>query len=371
MQPSSKPNDPPNSGASSDQYKIAFFDWDDTLFPSYDLFDPMCDIRLDRTHEQEEELLQMLETSIIQIFDKCSTNNVGIYVITKATKNWVMDTMSKHYPKLHSKYFARITIVSTQNKFDTFTELAVAIPRYFRIPFSQVTCIAIGDSHDEMDAIIKLRSNHPDINAKFVKFLVKPTIEVLAKELTYLSNTFEMIAKEHLGPFFGFAEKNRQKFTLDTMTTPTPTNTQHFHSQNTNSTQLMPPPAPRLKPTPTTTQTVQPEQSPPPPESPPPEEISSTLITIQQPIPPMAPYIKPLDRLEGPLHTHPSFPQSFPQNFTPSSPPSSSFSPTTITNEFLSYEEFNSHWNSRVLSHECETDTSNSITPSISHTTEI
>eukprot|EP00753_Platysulcus_tardus_P009942 PLAT2457.2.p2 GENE.PLAT2457.2~~PLAT2457.2.p2 ORF type:complete len:361 (-),score=179.70 PLAT2457.2:120-1202(-) len=183
--------------------RVLIFDWDDTLLPSSWL--AASGLRLDTPAELPEEAvdaLAVLEDVVIRLLT--AAHAVGrVVIITNAESGWVELSAHRFFPSL-ARMLSSIPVISARSTFegeypDAPTEwkaaafqheIAVLSPR----PGGALTqVISMGDSTHEREALATVGIAHPHIATKSVKFVERPTVDQLSRQLLLMSSCLQDI----------------------------------------------------------------------------------------------------------------------------------------------------------------------------------
>ena len=191
------------------------FDWDDTLLPSSWL--SVKGLRLDYPAQLPQDVLDELEThqeSVCAVLVKamqCGT----VVIITNAVKGWVEFSAQRFMPRV-APLLAQICVVSARS---TYEPMYPDNPLQWKVAaFEQLvgqtqpmnivdteenlmrSVISFGDSVHERDAVRKVTANLGSTFTKSVKFVERPNLEQLRREVDLVRNCLDYICgvRDHL-----------------------------------------------------------------------------------------------------------------------------------------------------------------------------
>jgi hypothetical protein len=186
---------------------VIILDWDDTLLASTWL--TVNDLRLDGPQFIEPHLrieLQELEQRVSKFLDRSLTLGAVLFV-TNAETGWVELSCAKFLPAILS-YLPKVKVVSARTKYE---DLYPNQPHQWKIhAFREeihqaltgsddlANVISIGDSHHEREALHIVTSSMENTLVKSVKFVERPGMEVLRRQIELLHGCIEYIA-QHSG----------------------------------------------------------------------------------------------------------------------------------------------------------------------------
>ena len=160
---------------------LIFFDWDDTLLCSSFLIEySQQDINkniLNQTNKNSYKYyMNNLEIIVYNLLET-SINYGDTYIITNASKNWVIYSSFKYFPKV-IQLFNKIRIISARDAYENqfpnqtkFWKLAVFMDIANLYNKNLVTnIISIGDSSIENEAAFKLSCLFSECYIKTIKF---------------------------------------------------------------------------------------------------------------------------------------------------------------------------------------------------------
>jgi len=181
------------------------FDWDDTLLPSSWL--SVKGLRLDTPAVLPQDVIDELEThqaSVCAVLSKAAQCGTVI-IITNAETGWVELSAQRFMPMV-VPLLENIRVFSARS---TYEPMYPDSPLDWKIaafktmvgqhrPISvdpDVLCsvISFGDSVHERDAVRKVTSDMTDTYTKSVKFVERPNIEQLRREVDLVRNCLDYI----------------------------------------------------------------------------------------------------------------------------------------------------------------------------------
>ena len=183
---------------------LIFFDWDDTLLCSSFLIEySQQDINKNILNQNNNNLYQKylnnLEIIVYNLLET-SINYGDTYIITNASKNWVIYSSFKYFPKV-IQLFNKIRIISARDAYENqfpnqtkFWKLASFIDIANLYNKNLVTnIISIGDSFIENEAAFKLSSLFSECYIKTIKFKEEPKPYQLLKQLKLVLKKFNFL----------------------------------------------------------------------------------------------------------------------------------------------------------------------------------
>lgn len=196
----------PPVAALADTTTLILFDWDDTLLASTHLAN--SNYRLDEPEflpESVTQQLSLLEDAVIDVLDLADTLGT-VCIITNAETGWVELSCKKFLPRVMS-HVENLPIVSARS---TYEPKFPALPSKWKLeafshrigqlcdetPHSEAkNVISLGDSHAEREAVRTVTRDLPSMVTKSVKFVERPTLEQLLRELQLVTRCFPMICE--------------------------------------------------------------------------------------------------------------------------------------------------------------------------------
>ena len=181
-----------------------FFDWDDTLLCSsflieYSQQENKKNILNQKNNSSYKNYLNNLENIVYNLL-QTSINYGDTYIITNASKNWVIYSSFKFFPKV-IQLFNKIRIISARDAYENefpnqtkFWKLAVFMDIANLYNKNLVTnIISIGDSSIENEAASKLSYLFTECYIKTIKFQEEPKPYHLLKQLKLVLKKFNFL----------------------------------------------------------------------------------------------------------------------------------------------------------------------------------
>ena len=181
-----------------------FFDWDDTLLCSsflieYSQQENKKNILNQKNNSSYKNYLNNLENIVYNLL-QTSINYGDTYIITNASKNWVIYSSFKFFPKV-IQLFNKIRIISARDAYENefpnqtkFWKLAVFMDIANLYNKNVVTnIISIGDSSIENEAASKLSYLFTECYIKTIKFQEEPKPYHLLKQLKLVLKKFNFL----------------------------------------------------------------------------------------------------------------------------------------------------------------------------------
>lgn len=196
----------PPVGALTATTTLILFDWDDTLLASTHLAN--SNYRLDEPEflpESVTQQLSLLEDAVIGVLDLADTLGT-VCIITNAETGWVELSCKKFLPRVMS-HVENLPIVSARS---TYEPKFPSLPSKWKLeafshrigqlcvetPHSEAkNVISLGDSHAEREAVRTVTRDLPSTITKSIKFVERPTLEQLLRELQLVVQCFPMICE--------------------------------------------------------------------------------------------------------------------------------------------------------------------------------
>ena len=183
---------------------LIFFDWDDTLLCSsflieYSQQENKKNILNQKNNSSYKNYLNNLENIVYNLL-QTSINYGDTYIITNASKNWVIYSSFKFFPKV-IQLFNKIRIISARDAYENefpnqtkFWKLAVFMDIANLYNKNLVTnIISIGDSSIENEAASKLSYLFTECYIKTIKFQEEPKPYHLLKQLKLVLKKFNFL----------------------------------------------------------------------------------------------------------------------------------------------------------------------------------
>ena len=183
------PKNPSNNLIKRKYNSMIFFDWDDTLLCSTFLIEKE-NKNLNKKHISQ---LENIVYNLLQL----SLNYGDTYIITNASKNWVLYSSMIYFPKI-IQLFNKIKIISARDAYEKnfpnnnkFWKLAVFMDITNLYNKNLITnIISIGDSLIENEAAFKLSSIFSECYIKTIKIQEESKPELLLKQLKLILKQF-------------------------------------------------------------------------------------------------------------------------------------------------------------------------------------
>jgi hypothetical protein len=213
---STPPPDSPLSGSDDDSPSplqpfddtTIIFDWDDTLLSSSWL--AHNGLRLDEpavVPPEAVEQLEVLQDSVIALIDRAIKSG-PVVIITNAETGWVELSCKKFMPRV-LPFLAGVKILSARSTFETLYPDSPA--DWKEQAFYQEICLAysskrtevvrnilsFGDSIHERAAIHKVTASMRNTRTKSIKFVERPTVEQLKRQVDLVSSCFDEICRHN------------------------------------------------------------------------------------------------------------------------------------------------------------------------------
>jgi hypothetical protein len=179
------------------------FDWDDTLLPSSWLAQNGLTLDAPIPIKFTAQLTK-LEVSVSMVLERALITGTVI-IITNSEAGWVDLSCRKFIPSI-LPLLCRIKIISARSTFEhIFVEaeewklaaFAQEIPIVFLSkPEFRKNIISFGDSIHERKALFKIAENLKLIHPKSIKFVERPTIDQLQRQLDLVGNHIFEICKK-------------------------------------------------------------------------------------------------------------------------------------------------------------------------------
>ena len=185
------------------------FDWDDTLLSSSWLTDH--GLRLDQTEDVPHSLASQLDAlagavvALLSVAQRCG----GVVIITNAETNWVQLSCQKFMPRLWP-HVSGLRVVSARSTFEAlhpdspvdwkvqafFQEICTAFSG--TRPDDRKNILSFGDSVHERAAVHRVTSNMGPLTwTKSVKFVERPSVEQLKRQVDLVASCFEEICRHN------------------------------------------------------------------------------------------------------------------------------------------------------------------------------
>jgi len=183
---------------------IIILDWDDTLLASTWLANN--DLRLDNTHFMEDfhrAELKELEVRVERFLERAI--GLGrVLLVTNAETGWVELSCERFMPGL-AGFLNKVKVVSARSKYEChfpnqpnqWKIQAFREELYHLLDGSSelANVISIGDSHHEREALHVVTSELENTLVKSVKFVERPAMEVLRRQIELVHGCIEYITQ--------------------------------------------------------------------------------------------------------------------------------------------------------------------------------
>lgn len=187
---------------------LIIFDWDDTLFPTYWLFDNK--IKLNNADDVKYYLLyfQELDNILVKLLKK-SLQFGSVIIITNANGSWVQQS-AHSLPKAYDFINRNIKVISARDMYqETHDVYDWKILTFNYDIFNDVNSaqqiISFGDAEYEHNALISLSRNRTTCKyLKLIRLVKNPSFDVILDQLNSLIKALpEICMKEsHLDLIF-------------------------------------------------------------------------------------------------------------------------------------------------------------------------
>lgn len=186
---------------------VIFLDWDDTLLSSSLLF--KLGLRLDSDMSGHEELMGQLDglsSNIIKVLEM-TTASAEVHIVTNGETGWVERSAEKFVPRV-VPWLSRVQVVSARSTYEDrfpnkpmqwkFHAFERQLTDLYTGPCSR-NILSFGDSNSERQAIQAVTKDLPSTWCKSVKFMERPSIEQLERQLELVLSSFPYLYS-HQGP---------------------------------------------------------------------------------------------------------------------------------------------------------------------------
>lgn len=177
------------------------FDWDDTLLASTVLCSAGITLTSTEMPKDLKLQLQQLEAQVIKLLIRAIESQSRIYVITNAECGWVELSAAKFMPRV-VPYLDRVNIISARTTYQgcypgnpnqwKATAFADRICATF-VKTTEMNVVSFGDSECERNALLNVGRVCSASRTKSIKFVERPTIEQLRRQLEMIFNNFQFI----------------------------------------------------------------------------------------------------------------------------------------------------------------------------------
>lgn len=193
-----------NEHGSAQKNILIIFDWDDTLFPTYWLFDNK--IKLDNGRDVKNYLLYFkeLDNLLLTLFKKATTLG-QVIIITNANRSWLEQTVNS-LPQTNLFIRKYIHVLSARDMYqDTYNIQDWKIMAFNYDIYKYVSwakhILSIGDAEYEHNALISLaNTNYQDKYLKLIRFVPNPSFDLILDQLKSIIKALPYICqkKSHL-----------------------------------------------------------------------------------------------------------------------------------------------------------------------------
>jgi hypothetical protein len=178
---------------------LIIFDWDDTILPSSWLAKNNLYIDLDIIPNEYLSQLSSLQKSISLLLERAITCG-NLIIITNSDAGWIEVSCKKFLPEI-VPLLSKIKILSARSTFQS-KELDSPIDWKIKAFYKEINLayegknnsrkniLSWGDSQFERTALHKGVQDLKFVNTKSIKFIEKPTIEQLHREIDLVYNNF-------------------------------------------------------------------------------------------------------------------------------------------------------------------------------------
>lgn len=180
------------------------FDWDDTLLPSTWLASQ--GFRLDFPAELPEDIILALsehDQHVYKVLQKAMTFG-NVVIITNAERGWVEMSAARFMPTTQL-LLSEITVISARSNYEPefpddplnwkISAFRAQIEDFNgqTSPSTEKNIISFGDSVHERDAIQHVGNDMLNTFVKSVKFVERPTLDQLQREVALLNNCMDYV----------------------------------------------------------------------------------------------------------------------------------------------------------------------------------
>ena len=191
--------------------RVFVYDWDGTLFPSYEIsnhvqrnIQRITEMKLDDYMALRMEQLYRIVLKIIQK----SLSKGMVFILTNANYEWVDMTARKFYPEIYKMIETnQVKLMSASDQFSYVTPVPVLMKYYAfcslinNLQIEPQSIISIGDSNYERSAVLRLdiKNGHTkcDIsNIYSIKITENPSFGLLLKTLFHVYHFLDFAIQE-------------------------------------------------------------------------------------------------------------------------------------------------------------------------------
>ena len=178
---------------------LIIFDWDDTLLPTSFLLNKNIIDSENKLSEKEKSKLQKIEELVKNLLT-LSLSKGEVYIITNAGEGWVEESSKRFYPNIND-ILDQIEVISARKDYEEkypketkLWKIGAFLNLKKRLNEDLITnIICLGDSVFEMDAGKILAGTFIHAVIKTIKFMERPKLEELIKQLNLVLNQFNSI----------------------------------------------------------------------------------------------------------------------------------------------------------------------------------
>lgn len=202
---------------------VLVFDWDDTLLPSSWLSSAGLSLNSSSGDvEAHRNALKSVEKKACELLKKAIETTPNVFLVTNAESGWVELSALKFVPSIHP-ILTSVTVVSARSNWEgsfpnepvkwkiqafqkaledvwgQLEEKTVVTRKRKRNGFSvnkSRHIISFGDSHHERTALKHVTASRVGIFSKNIKFVERPSSEMLVKQIELVCDAFEYVCSE-------------------------------------------------------------------------------------------------------------------------------------------------------------------------------
>jgi hypothetical protein len=173
---------------------LVIFDWDDTLFPT-SLGSHLI------SKDVNSLLLKKLDKKIYKLINKCLLTSTVI-IVSNATRPWIIHSCKLAYPQTYQLFNKSVTVISARDMCNKIQEHDMNVWKirtcraYLDMKPQIKYVISLGDSIQDEITINALKKIYKNKLFTFVKFQQAPTVELLYKEIKYVSKKLNKLMKK-------------------------------------------------------------------------------------------------------------------------------------------------------------------------------
>eukprot|EP00871_Galdieria_phlegrea_P005112 jgi/Galph1/5601/GphlegSOOS_G4226.1 len=188
---------------------VIILDWDDTLLSSSWLASEGLKVDdLQAIPEPIRKELEELESHVLSLLYECAKHGI-VSIVTNAETGWVELSARKFIPRVYDYIERCVRVISARSNFEQdypdspaeWKEKAFLL-ELDRLPvdLQHLNLLVLGDSLNERDAGHAARSFYENSHVKSVKFIERPSIEQLKRQLSLIISSFHYLC-DHEGSF--------------------------------------------------------------------------------------------------------------------------------------------------------------------------